>query len=116
MTGALTPPEQITAEELRWDSGDAQEVAKMKQWVRVGGWSLILWWAVIGGLVMTYLYSVAGYAYLHDSTQDLALPLGWTASANRHLNRWLSVVVDADEHAARRADDRPFGLTLPEHD
>jgi hypothetical protein len=39
-----------------------------------------------------------GYAYLYDTTQDLALPLGWTASASRHLNRWLSVVVDADGH------------------
>lgn len=66
VTGALGPPEQITAQELRWDSRDPQEVAKMKQWVKVGGWSLILWWALIGGLLMTYLYSVAGYAYLHD--------------------------------------------------
>jgi hypothetical protein len=66
VTGALRPPEQITAEELRWNTQDAQEVAKMKQWIRVGGWSLIIWWAIIGGLIMTYLYSVAGYAYLHD--------------------------------------------------
>jgi len=66
VTGALRPPEQITTDELRWNTKDPQEVAKMKQWVKVGGWSLILWWAIIGGLIMTYLYSVAGYAYLHD--------------------------------------------------
>jgi hypothetical protein len=66
VTGPLRPPEQITAEELRWDTKDAQEVTKMKQWVKVGGWSLIIWWAIIGGMIMTYLYSVAGYAYLHD--------------------------------------------------
>ncbi len=66
VTGPLRPPQEITAEELRWDTNDPQEVAKMKQWVKVGGWSLILWWAIIGGLLMTYLYSVAGYAYLHD--------------------------------------------------
>ena len=66
VTGPLRPPEQITAEELRWDTSDPAEVAKMKQWVKVGGWSLIIWWALIGGLIMTYLYSVAGYAYLHD--------------------------------------------------
>lgn len=66
VTGPLRPPERITAEEIRWDSNDPQEVAKMKQWVKVGGYSLILWWAIIGGLIMTYLYSVAGYAYLHD--------------------------------------------------
>jgi hypothetical protein len=39
-----------------------------------------------------------GYAYLHDSTQDLSLPAGWSASTSRHLNRWLSVVVDAGGH------------------
>ncbi len=39
-----------------------------------------------------------GYAYLHDSTQDLALPAGWSASASKHLTRWLSVVIDADGH------------------
>ena len=38
----------------------------MNQWVKVGGYSLILWWAIIGGLIMTYLYSVAGLAYLHE--------------------------------------------------
>ncbi len=39
-----------------------------------------------------------GYAYLHDTTQDLALPAGWSASASKHLTRWLSVVADADGH------------------
>jgi hypothetical protein len=39
-----------------------------------------------------------GYAYLHDSTQDLGLPVGWSASASRHLTRWLSIVADADGH------------------
>jgi hypothetical protein len=66
VTGALRPPEEITAEEVRWDTKDPHEVAKMQQWIKVGGWSLIIWWAIIGGLLMTYLYSVAGYAYLHD--------------------------------------------------
>ncbi|MBM3278182.1 MAG: Nramp family divalent metal transporter [Candidatus Handelsmanbacteria bacterium] len=77
VTGALKPPEQITAGELRWDTADPGEVAKMKQWVRVGGWSLIIWWALIGGLLMTYLYSVAGYAYLHDEyLRSGAIPKG----------------------------------------
>ena len=40
--------------------------ARCEQWVKVGGYSLILWWAIIGGLLMTYLYSVAGLAYLHE--------------------------------------------------
>jgi hypothetical protein len=66
VTGFLRPPERITAEEIRWNSNDPQEVAKMKQWVRLGGLSLVVWWAIIGGLIMTYLYSVAGYAYLHN--------------------------------------------------
>jgi len=66
VTGPLRPPEEITAEELRWDTGNAEERRKMHQWVKVGGWSLIIWWAIIGGVIMTYLYSVAGLAYLHD--------------------------------------------------
>jgi hypothetical protein len=66
VTGVLRPPEHITAQELRWNTNDPQEVAKMQQWVRLGGMSLIIWWAIIGGLIMTYLYSVAGYAYLHN--------------------------------------------------
>jgi hypothetical protein len=66
VTGVLRPPEHITAQELRWNTSDPQEVAKMHQWVRLGGMSLIIWWAIIGGLIMTYLYSVAGYAYLHN--------------------------------------------------
>jgi hypothetical protein len=66
VTGLLRPPEEITAEEIRWDTSDASERRKMQQWVKVGGYSLILWWAIIGGVIMTYLYSVAGLAYLHE--------------------------------------------------
>jgi hypothetical protein len=66
VTGVLKPPERITVKELRWDTADPEERRKMRQWVDVGGYSLILWWALIGGLFMTYLYSVAGLAYLHD--------------------------------------------------
>jgi len=66
VTGVLRPPENITAQEIRWNEADARERAKMQQWVKVGGYSLILWWAIIGGIIMTYLYSVAGLAYLHD--------------------------------------------------
>jgi hypothetical protein len=66
VTGVLQPPETITASELAWDTSDTEERRKMRQWVKVGGYSLILWWAIIGGLIMTYLYSVAGLAYLHE--------------------------------------------------
>jgi hypothetical protein len=66
VTGPLRPPESITAEEIRWDTSDASERRKMHQWVKLGGYSLFLWWGLIGGIFMVYLYSVAGYAYLHD--------------------------------------------------
>jgi hypothetical protein len=66
VTGVLRPPENITAQEIAWDHRDPGEHAKMQQWVKLGGYSLILWWAIIGGLIMTYLYSVAGLAYLHE--------------------------------------------------
>ncbi|MBI2468456.1 MAG: Nramp family divalent metal transporter [Candidatus Rokubacteria bacterium] len=65
VTGVLRPPENITAQELRWNTNDAEERRKMNQWVKIGGYSLILWWTIIGGIIMTYLYSVAGLAYLH---------------------------------------------------
>lgn len=66
VTGVLRPPERITTRALRWDTSDPEERRKMHQWVKVGGYSLFLWWAIIGGFLMTYLYSVAGLAYLHD--------------------------------------------------
>ncbi|MDP8923481.1 MAG: Nramp family divalent metal transporter [Chloroflexota bacterium] len=70
VTGVLAPPEKITAQELRWDENSPSERAKMKQWVKVGAYSLILWWAIIGGMIMTYLYSVAGLAYLNPQFQQ----------------------------------------------
>jgi hypothetical protein len=66
VTGPLRPPEKITAQELAWDTDDPAERAKMQQWAKLGAYSLILWWALIGGLLMTYLYTVAGLAYLHE--------------------------------------------------
>jgi hypothetical protein len=66
VTGVLRPPERITTSELRWDTNDAEETRKMRQWVKVSGYSLILWWTIIGGIIMTFLYSVAGLAYLHQ--------------------------------------------------
>ncbi len=36
-----------------------------------------------------------GYAYLRDQNEEVSLPVGWAAGASTHLNRWLSVVVDA---------------------
>ena len=36
-----------------------------------------------------------GYAYLRDQNEEVSLPIGWAAGAGTHLNRWLSVVVDA---------------------
>ena len=54
-----------------------EERRKMTQWVKLGGYSLILWWAVIGGLFMTYLYSVAGLAYLNAQFQQTgSIPSG----------------------------------------
>jgi hypothetical protein len=65
VTGPLRPPEKITTDEVAWDTEDPEERRKMHQWVKLGGYSLFLWWGLIGGTLMTYLYSVAGYAYLH---------------------------------------------------
>ena len=66
VAGALRPPPRIAVEEIRWDTSDPGERRKMQQWVKLGGYSLILWWAVVGGVLVTYLYTVAGLAYLHE--------------------------------------------------
>jgi hypothetical protein len=62
----LRPPDRIVTEEIEWDASDPEERRKMDQWIKLGGYGLVLWWAVLGGLVVTYLYSVAGLAVLHD--------------------------------------------------
>ncbi|HEV8638495.1 MAG TPA: Nramp family divalent metal transporter [Chloroflexota bacterium] len=66
VTGPLRPPQSVTAAELRWDSDDPEERRKMRQWIKLGGYGLFFWWAFVGGIIMVYLYSVAGYAYLHE--------------------------------------------------
>jgi hypothetical protein len=77
VTGPLRPPEQITDQELKWDTNDPSERAKMHQWVKLGGYSLFLWWGLIGGTLMTYLYSVAGYAYLNaEFVKGTPIPTG----------------------------------------
>jgi hypothetical protein len=41
VTGVLRPPERVTTSELRWDTSNPEEMRKMKQWVKVGGYSLV---------------------------------------------------------------------------
>jgi hypothetical protein len=65
VTGVLRPPEKVNTEVLKWDYNDPGEVKKMQGWVGIGKWSLIVWWSVLGAMVMTYLYSTAGYAYFY---------------------------------------------------
>jgi hypothetical protein len=76
VSGGLRPPARITADEIPWNASDPEERRKMAQWVKLGGYSLVLWWAIIG-VVMTYLYSVAGLAYLHaDFLKTSSIPSG----------------------------------------
>jgi hypothetical protein len=37
----------------------------------------------------------AGYALLHDTQEDLDLPIGWAAGGARGVNDWLALVADA---------------------
>jgi hypothetical protein len=64
VTGVLRPPERINTDVLRWDTGDPAEVRKMQGWVSIGKWSLIIWWSLLGAMLMTFLYGTAGHAYL----------------------------------------------------
>jgi MFS family permease len=65
VTGALRPPEEINNEVMEWDTNDEREIKKMKGWLRISNWSLIVWWSFLGGILMTFLYAVIGYAYLY---------------------------------------------------
>jgi hypothetical protein len=64
VTGPLRPPEEITVEEIPWDVNDPEEVSKMKEWLRLGKWGLIIFWSIIGAIVGTFLYALMGYSYL----------------------------------------------------
>jgi hypothetical protein len=78
MTGALRPPEEISTDPITFDAQDPSEMAKMKQWCKVAKWSLILWWSIIGAMLGTYLYGVAGHAYLYRNgivAKGLEVPL-----------------------------------------
>jgi hypothetical protein len=39
----------------------------MQGWVGIGRWSQIIWWSILGAMVMTYLYATAGYAYFYKA-------------------------------------------------
>jgi hypothetical protein len=78
VTGVLRPPEEINTEVLPWDTSDPQEVKKMKGWIGIGTWSQIIWWSILGAMVMTYLYATAGYAYFYKQgivLKGLDIPL-----------------------------------------
>jgi hypothetical protein len=67
VTGVLRPPEKINTDVLKWDYNDPSEVQKMKGWIKIGSWSQIIWWSIIGAMLMTYLYATAGYAYFYKA-------------------------------------------------
>ena len=67
VTGVLRPPEKVNTEILRWDYSDPVEVKKMQGWVDIGKWSQIIWWSILGAMLMTYLYATAGYAYFYKA-------------------------------------------------
>jgi len=65
VTGPLRPPEEINVEEIPWDVNDPNEVSKMKKWLRLGKWGLIIFWSIIGAIIGTFLYGLIGYSYLY---------------------------------------------------
>jgi hypothetical protein len=67
VTGVLRPPEHVNTDILRWDYNDPVEVKKMQGWVDIGKWSQIIWWSILGAMLMTYLYATAGYAYFYKA-------------------------------------------------
>jgi hypothetical protein len=67
VTGVLRPPEQVNTEIIPWDYNDPSEVKKMKDWVAMGKWSQIIWWSILGAMIMTFLYATAGYAAFYKA-------------------------------------------------
>ena len=65
VTGVLRPPEHINTGILHWDEKNPAEVKKMKGWVRISNWSMVIWWSILGGVFMTFLYAILGHAYLY---------------------------------------------------
>jgi hypothetical protein len=84
VTGVLRPPEKINTGVLQWDTKDPSEVSKMRQWIKVGDWSQIVWWTIIGAFGMTFLYGTMGHAYLFKqgvvkSGGDIPLQIAYVA-------------------------------------
>ncbi len=65
VTGVLRPPEKINTGILKWDEFNPAEVKKMKGWLKISNWSMVVWWSILGGVVMTFLYAILGHAYLY---------------------------------------------------
>ncbi|MDH7499858.1 MAG: Nramp family divalent metal transporter [candidate division NC10 bacterium] len=94
MTGALRPPEEINTDPITFDVRDPSEMAKMKHWCKVAKWSLLLWWSVIGAMIGTYLYGVAGHAYLFKNgivAKGLEVPLRMATIAGK-FGPWASAI------------------------
>jgi len=86
MTGALRPPEEINTDPITFDVRNPAEVAKMKQWCKIALWSLVIWWSVIGAMIGTFLYGVAGHAYLYKNgivASGLNVPLQMATIAGK---------------------------------
>jgi hypothetical protein len=50
----------------------------MKDWCRLAKWSLVLWWAILGALLGSFLYGVIGHSYLFRNgivAEGLDVPL-----------------------------------------
>jgi hypothetical protein len=86
VTGVLRPPERINVHTIKWDYNDPSEVKKMKGWVAIGDWSQIIWWSILGAMLMTFLYGTAGHVYLYKlgivkSGFDVPLQMAYVAQA-----------------------------------
>jgi hypothetical protein len=64
VTGVLRPPEEINIEPLQMDLQNPDEVRKMWGWIRLGKWSVWVWWFGVC-MLCAYLYCVLGRAVLY---------------------------------------------------
>lgn len=63
VTSPLRPPEEINVEPLEFDMKDPEEVKKMWGWIRLGKYSIWIWWFAMC-MISGYLYFLLGRAVL----------------------------------------------------
>jgi hypothetical protein len=75
VTGLAWKPEEIRRSGYIFDTNDPKELKKFSQWMKLNGWTMVLFFIILGGIWFTYVVSVAGYTAA--AYYGLKVPSGW---------------------------------------